>query len=89
MKLSESRDSGGRVVFVDVVVFEIAVVFICLGRTAAVAAPRLTSTVIALEKYILLYECDGWCRKVATDVVVKAGRILYMHRTKTVLCIAA
>jgi hypothetical protein len=35
MKLSEFRDGGGRVVFVDVVVFEMAVVFICLGRTAA------------------------------------------------------
>jgi hypothetical protein len=51
MKLSEFKDSGGRVVFVDVVVFEMAVVFICLGKTAAVAA-LIHSTVIALVKYI-------------------------------------
>jgi hypothetical protein len=52
IKLSESRDSGGRVVFVDVVVLEMAVVFICLGRTAAVAALMLASAVIALVKYM-------------------------------------
>jgi hypothetical protein len=53
MKLSEFRDGGGRVVFVDVVVFEMAVMFICLGRTAAAAALMLHSTEIALVKYIL------------------------------------
>jgi hypothetical protein len=52
MKLSEFKDSGGRVVFADVVVFEMAVVFICLGRTAAVTALMLHSTVIAAVKYI-------------------------------------
>jgi hypothetical protein len=53
MKLSEFRDNGGRVVFVDVVVLEMAVVFICLGRTAAVTALMLASAVIALEKYMV------------------------------------
>ena len=52
MKGSESRDSGGRVVFVDVVVLETVVVFICLGSTAAATALMLASTAIALEKYI-------------------------------------
>jgi len=54
MKGSESRDSGGRVVvLVDVVVLDTAVVFICLGSTAALTALMPTaSAVIVLEKYM-------------------------------------
>lgn len=52
MRLSEFKDSGGRVVFVGVVVFEIAVLFICLGRTAAEVTAPMASAKIALVKYI-------------------------------------
>ena len=53
MKGSDSKDSGGRVVFVDVVVLEIAVVLACLGSTAALTALiQAASAVIVLEKYI-------------------------------------
>lgn len=50
MKSSESRDTGGSVVLVDVVL-ERPVLLTCLGSTAAVTALTLrTSEVNAFEK---------------------------------------
>jgi len=53
MKGSDSRDSGGRVVFVEVVELEIAVVLFCLGSTAALTELMpAASAVMVLEKYM-------------------------------------
>lgn len=59
IKGSESRDSGGSVVFVDVVVLDTAVVLACLGSTAALTALMpAASAVIVLEKYMT--DERGW-----------------------------